>query len=180
MTADQTNLTPTCVNHPGVETRLTCSSCGNPICPRCMVTTAVGQKCGDCARQPRSAKGAPPPALVARAFGAGYVVAAVGAAVWLFVPFLGLILAAVLGIVIAGAVRWAARRRVHNQLGLAAAAAGSGKEQLAELDGALVDRGAVAVLEYEEARLAGHAGHARHQQAGRAVVEERVDEERRL
>jgi hypothetical protein len=123
MTADQTNITPTCVNHPGVETRLTCSSCGNPICPRCMVTTAVGQKCGDCARQPRSAKGAPPPALVARAFGAGYVVAAVGAAVWLFVPFLGLILAAVLGIVIAGAVRWAARRRVHNQLGLAAAAA---------------------------------------------------------
>jgi hypothetical protein len=123
MTADQTNITPTCVNHPAVETRLTCSSCGNPICPRCMVTTAVGQKCGDCARQPRSAKGAPPPALVARAFGAGYVVAAVGAAVWLFVPFLGLILAAVLGIVIAGAVRWAARRRVHNQLGLAAAAA---------------------------------------------------------
>ncbi len=123
MTADQTNITPTCVNHPGVETRLTCSSCGNPICPRCMVTTAVGQKCGDCARQPRSAKGAPPPALVARAFGAGYVVAAVGAAVWLFVPFLGLILAAVLGIVIAGAVRWAARQRVHNQLGLAAAAA---------------------------------------------------------
>ena len=123
MTADQTNTAPRCVNHPGVETRLTCSSCGNPICPRCMVATPVGQKCGDCARQPRSAKGAPPPAMVARAFGAGYVVAAIGAAVWLFVPFLGLILAGVLGIVIAGAVRWAARRRVHNQLGLAAAAA---------------------------------------------------------
>src|SRR6266498_2155031 len=102
MTADQTNITPTCVNHPGVETRLTCSSCGNPICPRCMVTTAVGQKCGDCARQPRSAKGAPPPALVARAFGAGFVVAAVGGAVLLFVPFLGLILAAVLGFAVAG------------------------------------------------------------------------------
>jgi hypothetical protein len=123
MTADQTNITPTCINHPGVETRLTCSSCGNPICPRCMVTTPVGQKCGDCARQPRSAKGAPPPAIVARAFGAGYVTAALGTAVWLLIPFVRLILAAVLGIVIAGAVRWAARRRVHNQLGAAAAAA---------------------------------------------------------
>ncbi|HEX6673835.1 MAG TPA: hypothetical protein VF486_02255 [Actinomycetes bacterium] len=123
MTADQTNITPTCVNHPGVETRLTCSSCGNPICPRCMVTTAVGQKCGDCARQPRAAKGAPPPVLVARAFGAGFVVAAVGGAVLLFVPFLGLILAAVLGFAVSATVRWAARRRVHNQLGLAAGAA---------------------------------------------------------
>ena len=123
MTADQTNITPTCVNHPGVETRLTCSSCGNPICPRCMVATAVGQKCGDCARQPRSAKGAPTPVLVARAFGAGFVVAAVGGVLLLFVPFLGLIMAAVLGFAVAGTVRWAARRRVHNQLGMAAAAA---------------------------------------------------------
>jgi hypothetical protein len=123
MTADQTNITPTCVNHPGVETRLTCSNCGDPICPRCMVTTAVGQKCRDCARQPRSAKGAPPPVLVARAFGASFVVAALGGAVLLFVPFLALIVAAVLGYAVAGAARWAARRRVHNQLGLAAGAA---------------------------------------------------------
>jgi hypothetical protein len=117
MTADQTNTAPRCVNHPGVETRLTCSNCGNPICPRCMVATAVGQKCRDCARQPRSAKGTPTPALLARAFGAGFVVAALGAAALLFVPFLGLILAAVLGIAVAATARWAARGRVHNQLG---------------------------------------------------------------
>lgn len=123
MTADQTNITPTCVNHPGVETRLTCSSCGNPICPRCMVTTAVGQKCATCARQPRAAKGSPTPALLARAFGAGFVVAAIGAVVLLVTPFLALILAAVLGIVVAAAARWAARRRTHDQLGIAAAAA---------------------------------------------------------
>ena len=57
MTADQTNLAPTCVNHPKVETRLTCSNCGDPICTRCMVTTAVGQKCPNCARQSGRAKG---------------------------------------------------------------------------------------------------------------------------
>jgi hypothetical protein len=123
MTADQTNTAPRCVNHPGVETRLTCSNCGNPICPRCMVTTPVGQKCGDCARQPRSAKGTPTPALLARAFGAGFVVAALGGAALLFVPFLGLILAAVLGLAVGWAARWAARRRVHNQLGAVAGAA---------------------------------------------------------
>ena len=50
MTTEQANLAPTCVNHPKVETWLTCSSCGDPICPRCMVTTAVGQKCPRCAR----------------------------------------------------------------------------------------------------------------------------------
>jgi uncharacterized membrane protein YfcA len=88
-----------------------------------MVTTAVGQKCRDCARQPRSAKGTPPPVLVARAFGAGFVVAAVGAPALLFIPFLGLILAAVLGIAVAGTARWAARQRVHNQLGVVAAVA---------------------------------------------------------
>lgn len=32
-----------------VETRLTCAHCGTPICPRCMVRTAVGLRCRDCA-----------------------------------------------------------------------------------------------------------------------------------
>jgi hypothetical protein len=123
MTADQTNLTPTCVNHPGVETRLTCSNCGTPICPRCMVTTAVGQKCRDCARQSGRAKGTPEPALLARAFGAGFAVAVVGGAVLLFTPFLRILLAAALGLLVAAASRWAARRRVHTQLGIVAAAA---------------------------------------------------------
>ena len=76
MTADQTNLAPTCVNHPKVETRLTCSTCGDPICTRCMVTTAVGQKCPRCARQSGRAKGTPDAVLLARGFGAGLAAAA--------------------------------------------------------------------------------------------------------
>src|SRR6266511_1972521 len=75
MTTEQANLAPTCVNHPKVETRLTCSSCGDPICTRCMVTTAVGQKCPRCARQSGRAKGDPDTTLLARAFGAGLAVA---------------------------------------------------------------------------------------------------------
>jgi hypothetical protein len=46
----------TCANHPKVETRVSCSNCGKPICPDCMVPAPVGIKCRDCARQPRSAR----------------------------------------------------------------------------------------------------------------------------
>ena len=45
-----------CANHPKVETLVSCSSCGKPICPDCMVPAPVGIKCRECARQPRSAR----------------------------------------------------------------------------------------------------------------------------
>ena len=38
-----------CADHPDVETRLRCSRCGRPICPRCSVRTPVGMRCPDCA-----------------------------------------------------------------------------------------------------------------------------------
>lgn len=39
-----------CVNHPKVATLVRCSNCNSPICPKCMVTTPVGQKCRSCAK----------------------------------------------------------------------------------------------------------------------------------
>lgn len=44
-----------CANHRARETRVRCSDCGKPICPDCMVYSAVGIKCRECARLPRSA-----------------------------------------------------------------------------------------------------------------------------
>ena len=123
MTADQTNLAPTCVNHPKVETRLTCSNCGDPICTRCMVTTAVGQKCPSCAKQSGRAKGNPEPQLLGRGFGAGVAVAALGGVVLVAVPIAGLLLALAHGFGVGSTVRGAARRRTHTGLGVAAAAA---------------------------------------------------------
>jgi hypothetical protein len=41
----------TCPRHPDVETRLSCSACGDTICPNCAREAAVGYKCPDCARQ---------------------------------------------------------------------------------------------------------------------------------
>jgi hypothetical protein len=64
-----------CANHPKVETAVSCSNCGKPICPDCMVPAAVGIKCRECARMPRSARVGLRPQHAARAvagsFGAG-------------------------------------------------------------------------------------------------------------
>src|SRR3954467_6011090 len=41
----------TCYRHPNRETGVSCSNCGNPICPDCMTPTTVGMRCPNCARQ---------------------------------------------------------------------------------------------------------------------------------
>ena len=46
----------TCYRHPNRETGVSCSNCGNPICPDCMTPTPVGMRCPDCA-QPEDAHG---------------------------------------------------------------------------------------------------------------------------
>ncbi len=69
---------PRCVNHPSVETLVSCSSCGDPICPDCMVQAPVGIKCRNCARLPRSARVRLKPNRAARAIGAALAVVVVG------------------------------------------------------------------------------------------------------
>jgi len=41
-----------CYRHPGRKTLVSCSNCERPICTDCMVQTAVGIKCPECAGQP--------------------------------------------------------------------------------------------------------------------------------
>ncbi len=45
-----------CAYHPNRPTMVSCSDCGKPLCPDCMVYAAVGIKCRECARMPRSAR----------------------------------------------------------------------------------------------------------------------------
>jgi membrane associated rhomboid family serine protease len=54
-----------CYRHPRNETAITCSNCGRPICPECMVFASVGIKCPECAGLPTGAKKA---AVRARSF----------------------------------------------------------------------------------------------------------------
>jgi membrane associated rhomboid family serine protease len=42
-----------CYRHPDRETRVTCSECGRPICPDCMVFAPVGIRCPDHSGQPQ-------------------------------------------------------------------------------------------------------------------------------
>lgn len=68
-----------CYRHPDRETRITCATCGRPICTECMRQTDVGIKCPDDARLPRGARaGVMKPRQIFRAAGAGAGVALAG------------------------------------------------------------------------------------------------------
>lgn len=41
----------TCYNHPDRTTGATCTRCGRPICPDCMIQAPVGHHCPDCVRE---------------------------------------------------------------------------------------------------------------------------------
>jgi hypothetical protein len=75
-----------CYRHPDRETRVSCATCGRPICTECMVQTEVGIKCPDDARLPRGARaGVMKRDQVVKSFVAGIVVALVGALIVYFV-----------------------------------------------------------------------------------------------
>src|ERR1700709_365321 len=44
-------MAETCSRPPDRETRVSCSSCGRPICPDCMTPTPVGMRCPECMQQ---------------------------------------------------------------------------------------------------------------------------------
>lgn len=46
-----TQTEATCYRHPSRETRVSCSSCGRPICPDCMNQSPVGMRCPECSSQ---------------------------------------------------------------------------------------------------------------------------------
>lgn len=77
-----------CYRHPKRETRVSCATCGRPICTECMRQTEVGIKCPKDARLPRGARaGAMKPNQVLKTLLAGVGVAAVGIFVVAFVLF---------------------------------------------------------------------------------------------
>ena len=91
-----------CYRHPNRETRVSCATCGRPICTECMVPTDVGIKCPDDARLPRGAQaGVMKGNQVTRSFLAGIAVALLGALIVYYVlPQIGfgrLILSALAG-----------------------------------------------------------------------------------
>lgn len=90
-----------CYRHPKRETRVSCATCGRPICTECMRQTEVGIKCPDDARLPRGARaGVMKGNQIVRSLLAGVAVALVGVPVVFAIfqiGFFSLILSAVAG-----------------------------------------------------------------------------------
>jgi hypothetical protein len=91
-----------CYRHPDRETRVSCATCGRPICTECMIPTEVGIKCPEDAQLPRGARaGVMKKDQIAKSFLAGMAVALLGALVAYYVlPQIGfgrLILSALAG-----------------------------------------------------------------------------------
>lgn len=101
-----------CSYHPNVETRLRCSKCGRPICPRCAVQTPVGFRCPDCVRGQQAIFYTATPLDYGIAVVVGLAISTLAALILGRMGiFLALILGPVAGGVIAEVVRWAIRRR---------------------------------------------------------------------
>jgi len=72
-----------CYRHPDRETRVSCSSCGRPICPDCMTPTPVGMRCPECASQRTKVVRNPTGTPGASATPATYALIAINVAVFL-------------------------------------------------------------------------------------------------
>lgn len=89
-------------------TRLRCSRCGKPICPRCMVGSPVGYRCPECARGPRPAIYDPSTSGLVKAAAVGFVVSAGLGFFWGSYPSWGFYMALLLGFGVAESIAKAA------------------------------------------------------------------------
>ena len=119
---------PRCVNHPDAETRISCTTCGDPICTRCMRQAAVGQKCPRCARVPRSALAMGKPVHYLKGGAAGLAVALAGGFALMATGRFGvgsIFLPALLGFGVGRAVSWGAQRQTHRNFEIMAVVLGA-------------------------------------------------------
>jgi membrane associated rhomboid family serine protease len=74
MASPEQTQTKVCYRHPRTETAVSCSNCGRPICTDCMVFSAVGIKCPECAGSPARPKRAAKRVRSVAGTGTGFVV----------------------------------------------------------------------------------------------------------
>lgn len=94
-----------CSYHPDVETELTCTECGKPICPKEMVLTPVGYKCPEDARVAKGQLRVVKPRQLVLALGAGLVTGVGGGLVLAAIGWGGFLLGIVWGSIVSETVR---------------------------------------------------------------------------
>jgi hypothetical protein len=112
-----------CANHPDRETSLRCNRCGKYICVKCARRTPIGYRCKDCVTQQQQ--------IFETALWYDYVIAgvlcfalsAIAGALVSFLGFFVIILAPVVGGVLAQVVTFAVRKRRSKYLPWVAAGA---------------------------------------------------------
>ncbi|HEX5938904.1 MAG TPA: hypothetical protein VFZ12_00940 [Dehalococcoidia bacterium] len=107
-----------CARHPEIETELRCSRCETLICPRCLIQTAVGARCKDCAAVRKNPIYTVTPAQYALMIPVSVLGGALVGVAWafiqpgqLFLGFFSLFVAAGVGWLMAKAVERAASYR---------------------------------------------------------------------
>lgn len=112
-----------CTYHPSVFTRLRCSRCGKPICPRCGVRTPVGLRCPECA----GVRGLPTyrteTGSLAKAGGMGLAAAVVIGVIWGYIPQWNFFLSLAIGFTVAEVMAKAANGKRGVDLQVVAIAA---------------------------------------------------------
>ncbi len=104
-----------CKHHPGTETYLRCSKCGEGICPKCVVITPVGARCRECAKLRRLPTFVLSPEYYARGIAAMLGAALVGGIlaglIGRMIPFGAILIPLGLGYLVGEAVARATNRK---------------------------------------------------------------------
>jgi B-box zinc finger len=100
-----------CARHPNTPTRLRCSRCGTPICPKCAVRTPVGFRCPECAGVRGLPTYATPGGSLLKAGLYGLGLAVVFAALFAWIPEWNFYLSLALGFGVAEAMARAANEK---------------------------------------------------------------------
>jgi len=139
---------PLCAFHPNVETNVRCVECDRYICPKDFVTTPVGYKCKECARQLPSARRVVRPRQLALAVAAAAVVGIGGSFVLAYAGFGYWLGAFVLGLATGEAARRASGGHRSAPIGTAAGASVLIGATIANLGSVAAVVGTVAAVVY--------------------------------
>lgn len=112
----------TCANHPDRETSLRCNRCEKPICPNCAVLTPTGYRCKECVRGQQKVFDTAVWYDYPLAFISAFLLSILGSYISRFFGFFTIILAPIVGMLIAEAVRSVIRKRRSKWLFITATA----------------------------------------------------------
>ena len=110
-----------CSYHPDIETGVTCTECGKPICPKEMVSTPVGYKCPEHARAERGQYVLVKPEQLVRAIAAGAAVGILGGVILGLLPWESPFFGIVWGSIVSEVVRRASGGHRGGAVGIVAA-----------------------------------------------------------